>query len=48
MLEKGLSFTMDERNELDASIMDGSNLMAGAVAVVITNETPIVQPARRS
>ena len=38
---KGAVFTHDERNELDASIMDGSNLMAGAVAGVATIRNPI-------
>jgi len=38
---KGSVFTNDERNELDASIMDGSNLMAGAVAGVTTIKNPI-------
>ena len=38
---KGAVFTNDERNELDASIMDGSNLMAGAVAGVTTIRNPI-------
>src|SRR5688500_13530768 len=38
---KGAVFTNDERNELDASIMDGSNLMAGAVAGVTTIKNPI-------
>ena len=38
---KGAVFTHDERNELDASIMDGSNLMAGAVAGVTTIKNPI-------
>jgi L-asparaginase / beta-aspartyl-peptidase len=37
----GAVFTHDERNELDASIMDGSNLMAGAVAGVTTIKNPI-------
>ena len=39
---KGSVFTHDERNEMDASIMDGSNLMAGAVAGVTTVKNPIV------
>lgn len=39
---KGSVFTNDLRNELDASIMDGSNLMAGAVAGVTTIRNPIV------
>src|SRR5688572_391424 len=38
---KGAVFTHDERNELDAAIMDGSNLMAGAVAGVTTVKNPI-------
>lgn len=39
---KGSVFTNDLRNELDASIMDGSNLMAGAVAGVTTIKNPII------
>lgn len=38
---KGAVFTSDGRNELDASIMDGSNLMAGSVAAVTTIKNPI-------
>jgi beta-aspartyl-peptidase (threonine type) len=38
---KGAVFTHDGRNELDASIMDGGNLMAGAVAGVTTIKNPI-------
>lgn len=38
---KGAVFTSDGRNELDASIMDGSNLNAGAVAAVSTVKNPI-------
>ncbi len=38
---KGAVFTYSGRNELDASIMDGSNLMAGAVAGVTTIRNPI-------
>ncbi|MBT1699998.1 isoaspartyl peptidase/L-asparaginase [Fulvivirgaceae bacterium PWU4] len=38
---KGAVFTHDGKNELDASIMDGSNLMAGAVAGVTTIKNPI-------
>ena len=38
---KGSVFTADGKNELDASIMDGSNLMAGAVAGVTTIKNPI-------
>jgi beta-aspartyl-peptidase (threonine type) len=38
---KGSVFNNDGKNELDASIMDGSNLMAGAVAGVTTIKNPI-------
>ena len=38
---KGAVFTHEGRNELDASIMDGSDLMAGAVAGVTTIKNPI-------
>lgn len=38
---KGAVFTYTGKNELDASIMDGSNLMAGAVAGVTTIKNPI-------
>jgi beta-aspartyl-peptidase (threonine type) len=38
---KGAVFTNDGKNELDASIMDGKNLMAGAVAGVTTLRNPI-------
>jgi beta-aspartyl-peptidase (threonine type) len=38
---KGAVFTHDGKNEMDASIMDGSNLMAGAVAGVTTIKNPI-------
>jgi len=38
---KGAVFTHDGRNELDASIMDGKTLMAGAVAGVTTVKNPI-------
>lgn len=38
---KGAVFTYEGRNELDASIMDGSNLKAGAVAGVTTIRNPI-------
>lgn len=38
---KGAVFTHDGRNELDAAIMDGSNLMAGSVAGVTTIRNPI-------
>ena len=38
---KGAVFTNNKRNELDASIMDGSNLKAGAVAGVTNIKNPI-------
>ncbi len=38
---KGAVFTRDGRNELDASIMDGETLNAGAVAGVTTVKNPI-------
>jgi beta-aspartyl-peptidase (threonine type) len=38
---KGAVFTNEGKNELDASIMDGGNLMAGAVAGVTTIRNPI-------
>jgi beta-aspartyl-peptidase (threonine type) len=38
---KGAVFNNEGKNELDASIMDGSNLMAGAVAGVTTIKNPI-------
>jgi beta-aspartyl-peptidase (threonine type) len=38
---KGAVFTRDGRNEMDSSIMDGSNLMAGAVASVTRTRHPI-------
>jgi L-asparaginase / beta-aspartyl-peptidase len=38
---KGSVFTADGKNEMDASIMDGSNLMAGSVAGVTTIKNPI-------
>jgi beta-aspartyl-peptidase (threonine type) len=38
---KGAVFTYSGKNELDASIMDGSNLKAGAVAGVSTIRNPI-------
>ena len=38
---KGAVFTHEETNELDASIMDGSNLNAGAVAGVTHIKNPI-------
>jgi beta-aspartyl-peptidase (threonine type) len=39
---KGAVFTHDGQNELDASIMDGSSLQAGAVAGVKTVKNPIL------
>ena len=39
---KGAVFTNNGRNELDASIMDGYNLMAGAVAGVSHVKNPII------
>lgn len=38
---KGAVFTYEGKNELDASIMDGSNLLAGAVAGVTKVKHPI-------
>ena len=38
---KGAVFTHDGKNELDAAIMDGSNLAAGAVAGVTDIKNPI-------
>ena len=38
---RGAVFTVDGRNELDSSIMDGSNLKAGAVAGVTRTRHPI-------
>lgn len=38
---KGAVFTHEGRNELDASIMDGSTLKAGAVAGVTTIKNPV-------
>jgi beta-aspartyl-peptidase (threonine type) len=43
---KGSVFTAQGTNEMDASIMDGSNLKAGAVASVTTIKNPI-KAARR-
>jgi beta-aspartyl-peptidase (threonine type) len=38
---KGAVFTAEGRNELDAAIMDGSNLKAGAVAGVTRTKNPV-------
>ena len=38
---KGAVFTHDGKNELDAAIMDGKTLMAGAVAGITTVKNPI-------
>ncbi len=38
---KGAVFTHEGRNELDASIMDGSNMAAGAIAAVTDIKNPI-------
>jgi L-asparaginase / beta-aspartyl-peptidase len=38
---KGAVFTHEGKNEMDASIMDGSNLKAGAIAGVTTIKNPI-------
>lgn len=38
---KGAVFTADGRNELDAAIMDGSNLKAGAVAGITGTKNPV-------
>jgi L-asparaginase / beta-aspartyl-peptidase len=38
---KGAVFTNEGKNELDASVMDGSNLMAGSVAGVTIVKNPI-------
>jgi len=39
---RGAVFTSDEQNELDAGVMDGSSLAAGAVAIVRTIRNPIL------
>src|SRR3974390_3162104 len=38
---KGAVFTREGKNEMDSSIMDGSNLMAGAVAGIQCTRPPI-------
>jgi beta-aspartyl-peptidase (threonine type) len=38
---KGAVFTNDKRNELDAAVMDGKNLMAGSIAGVNRIKNPI-------
>lgn len=43
---KGAVFTHDGRNELDAAIMDGSNLAAGSVACVTDIKNPITGARR--
>jgi beta-aspartyl-peptidase (threonine type) len=43
---KGAVFTHDGKNELDAAIMDGSNLAAGAVAGVTDIKNPITAARR--
>ena len=43
---KGAVFTHDGRNELDAAIMDGSNLAAGSVACVTDIRNPITAARR--
>ena len=43
---KGAVFTHEGRNELDAAIMDGSNLAAGAVAGVTDIKNPIMAARR--
>lgn len=43
---KGAVFTHDGKNELDAAIMDGSNLAAGAVAGVMDIKNPITAARR--
>lgn len=43
---KGAVFTHDKKNELDAAIMDGSNLAAGTVACVTDIKNPITAARR--
>ena len=43
---KGAVFTHDGKNELDAAIMDGSNLAAGSVVCVTDNKNPITAARR--
>ena len=43
---KGAVFTHEGRNELDAAIMDGSNLAAGAIAGVVDIKNPITAARR--
>jgi beta-aspartyl-peptidase (threonine type) len=43
---KGAVFTHEAKNELDAAIMDGSNLMAGSVAGVTDIKNPITAARR--
>ena len=43
---RGAVFTLDGRNELDASIMEGRTLKAGAVCGLTTSETRSSSPAR--
>ncbi|MGY0037207.1 isoaspartyl peptidase/L-asparaginase [Pedobacter sp. NJ-S-72] len=40
---KGAVFTHDGKNEMDAAIMDGKTLMAGAVAGVTTIKKPYIR-----
>jgi len=43
---KGAVFTHDGKNELDAAIMDGSNLAAGSIAGVTDIKNPIIAARR--